>query len=183
MTGDGATRSLSHSAADTFFGLATVDGNVIGQRLVSIGERQLPFAACSDVDAFGDAECVLRSDAQIPSRAVHLDVAKQKLNRARVPRLAADHLRGVFCTARNASQRFGSSPSADTHSLTSWAYCLVGKCCGAWNRLANRGSLPSMADGSTHSKTDSRVFTDTSNWTDRPVLLWMTAARSRPAPA
>ena len=40
---------------------------------------------CSDVDLLGNGERIVDFDAEIPDRALHFSVAKEKLNRAEVP--------------------------------------------------------------------------------------------------
>jgi hypothetical protein len=52
----------------------------------------------------------------------------------------------------------------------------------SWNRPGNRNTRPSRVGDVAHASTDLRVFSDTSNCTGRPVLLWMTDTQSRTEP-
>lgn len=71
---------------------------------------------------------------------------------------------------------------ANTQSRTRRAYCLTERWGEPSNLLGNRNAQPSMAGDVTHSRTHFRVFSNTSNCTGLPVLLWMTATRSRMVP-
>ena len=49
------------------------------------GQSVAALPRCSDVDLLGDRERIVDLDAEVPDRALHLSVAKEKLNRTEVP--------------------------------------------------------------------------------------------------
>jgi hypothetical protein len=63
------------------------------QRPVRDGGRLLPSAQCSNVDFLGDAQSVIKFDAEVSDRAVHLGVTKQELNGSEISRLPVDQRR------------------------------------------------------------------------------------------
>ncbi len=63
---------------------------VTDTRSVLEGERHLPFAQHSYVDLFRDTQRVFKLDTEIPHCAVHLGVAEQKLDRAKVASFTVD---------------------------------------------------------------------------------------------
>jgi len=71
-------------------GLRTADVARCEQRLVRDGGRPLPSAKRSDVDLLGDAQSVIKFDAEVSDRAVHLGVTKQELNGAQIAGLPVD---------------------------------------------------------------------------------------------
>jgi hypothetical protein len=54
------------------------------------GQSVAALPRCSDVDLLGDRERVIDLDAKVSDRTLHLGVAKEQLNRAKVSRSSID---------------------------------------------------------------------------------------------
>ena len=63
---------------------------------------------CSYVDLFGDGERVVDLDAEVSDRALYLGVAKEQLDRAKVPRFA-----GGDQSRLGSPQRMGADSRTD----------------------------------------------------------------------
>jgi hypothetical protein len=53
-----------------------------------LGRQRRGGPSVSDLDRFGDCQCIFKLDPEIPHGAVHLGVPEKELNRAKVSRLA-----------------------------------------------------------------------------------------------